>query len=162
MREQASADQEWERFAYDLAICLADLSEDEFLIVSSKNKNYFVQFVAQGQFGVRIEAASNIYVEPPEAVLSAEDYSAMGELGWKCPTEVPGPPLDPDGSPNFFIDLSSPVDFGCLAALAVHTLRRIYCIQHPGQLQYKSFASDGTEIRFPTLRLKRVAGARRS
>jgi hypothetical protein len=60
MKEQASADQEGERFTGDLAICLADLSEDEFLILSSKRKNYFVQFAAQRQFGMRIEAASNV------------------------------------------------------------------------------------------------------
>jgi len=159
MKQQAPADVEWDRLTDNLSACLADLSEDEFLIVSSKTANHFVQFAAQGQFGMRIEATSNVYVAPPEAVLSADAYSVMEKLGWNSPTGVPGSePRDPDGSPNFYLDLASPVDFRRVAAMAVKTLREIYHISHPGQLQYKSFGSSGTEIRFPTLRLKREVG----
>jgi len=158
MEQQPPAGKEWDRLADDLAVCLADLSEDEFLILSSKRENYFVQFAAQGQFGMRIEAASNVYVEPPEAVLAADEYSAMAELGWKSPTGVPGSePRDPDGSPNFFLDLALPVNFRRVADMAVQTLRQVYRISHPGQLQYRSFESSGIEIRFPILRLKREA-----
>lgn len=156
MKQQAPAEKEWDRLADNLAVCLADLSEDEFLILSSKRANHFVQFAAQGHFGMRIEATSNAYVAPPEAVLSADAYSAMAELGWKSPTGVPGSePRDPDGSPNFFLDLALPVDFRRVADMAVKTLRQVYRIPHPGQLQYKSFDSSGIEIRFPNLRLKR-------
>jgi hypothetical protein len=155
MKEQASADQEWERFTGDLALCLADLSEDEYLVLTAKRVNYFIQFAAQGQFGMRAEATSNVYVEPPGAVLSADAYEAMKQLGWRLPTEVPDSPPDPDGSPNFFMDLSNPIDFGSLAALAVQTFRLVYHIDHPGKLRYKSFSSGGADIRFPTLRLKR-------
>ena len=159
MKQQAPADVEWDRLTDNLSACLADLSEDEFLILSSKSANYFVQFAAQGQFGMRIETTSNVYVAPPEAVLSAVAYSAMAKLGWKSPTGVPGSePRDPDGSPNFFLDLALPVDFRRVAGVAVTTLREVYRIQHPGQLQYKSFSSSGMEIRFPTLRLKREVG----
>jgi len=158
MKQQTPADKEWDRLADNLAVCLADLSEDEFLTLSSKCANYFVQFAAQGQFGMRIEATSNAYVAPPEAVLSADAYSAMAELGWKSPTGVPGSePRDPDGSPNFFLDLALPVNFRRVADMAVKTLRQVYRIPHPGQLQYKSFDSSGIEIRFPNLRLKREA-----
>ena len=155
MKEQAPADREWKRFTGDLALCLADLSEDEFLVLSSKRVNYYIQFAAQGQFGMRAEATSNAYVEPAEAAPSTQAYATMGQLGWKFPTGDPNSAPDPDGSPNFFVDLSSPVDFGSLAELAVHTFRRVYHIHHPGQLQYKSFSSTGTEVRFPTLRIKR-------
>src|SRR5689334_14225111 len=156
MKQQAPADVEWDRLTDNLAACLADLSEDEFLILSSKSANYFVQFAGQGQFGMRIEATSNVYVAPPEDVLSAAAYSAMAKLGWKPPTGVPGSePRDPDGSPNFFLDLALPLDFRRVADMAVKTLRQLYRIQHPGQLQYKSFDGSGIEIRFPTLRLKR-------
>jgi len=48
MEQQPPAGKEWDRLADDLAVCLADLSEDEFLILSSKRENYFVQFAAQG------------------------------------------------------------------------------------------------------------------
>ena len=55
MKQQEPADKEWDRLADNLAVCLADLSEDEFLILSSKRANYFVQFAAQGQFGMRMK-----------------------------------------------------------------------------------------------------------
>ena len=155
MKEHVSADQEWKRSTGDLAACLADLLEDEFLVLSSKRKKYYVQFAAQGKFGMRAEATSNAYVKPAEAVLSTEAYAAMGQLGWKFPTQAPNSGPDPDGSPNFFVDLSSPGDFRWLAELAVNTFRLVYHIYHPGQLQYKSFSSAGAQIRFPTLRIKR-------
>jgi hypothetical protein len=154
MKEQAPANEEWERFKGNLAMCIADLSEDEFLIVSSKRANYFVQFASQGQFGMRIEATSNIYINLPEAVLSAETYSTMAVIGWRVPTAPPVSEPDPDGSPNFFVDLASPVDFRSVADLSVRTLRSAYGIQHPGELQYKAFTGTA-EIRFPTLRINR-------
>jgi hypothetical protein len=158
MEEPASADQEWKRFTGDLAICLADLSEDEFLVLSSNLLHYYVHFAAQGKFGMRAEATSNTYLEPGKDELSTDAYAAMEQLGWKLPTEAP---VDPDGSPNFFLDLSCPVDFASLATLAVKTLRHLYNIDHPGKLQYKSFRGGGggrpdTQIRFPTLRIKRA------
>jgi hypothetical protein len=157
MKEQVSADLEWERFTRDLALCLADLSEDEFLVLSSKRLDYYVQFSAQGQFGMRAEATSNSYLDPAKALLSTDDYLAMEQLGWKLPTKPPNSVPDPDGSPNFFTGSSTPVDFASLAELAVQTLRRVYQIHHPGLLQYKSFSRTGTQTRFPTLRIKRQA-----
>jgi hypothetical protein len=138
MKEQASADQEWKRFAGDLALCLANLSEDEYLVLTSKRVNYYIQFSAQGQFGVRAEATSNAYLEPADAALSTDAYAALAKLGWNFPTGVPNSGSNPDGSPNFFVDLSSPVDFRSLAQLAVHTFRRVYNIHHPGQQQSHS------------------------
>jgi hypothetical protein len=155
MKQQPSAEQQWERFTGDLALCLADLSEDDFLVVSSKRLDYYVQFAAQGQFGMRAEATSNAYIKPSEAALSTHDYQAMAELGWKPPTESANSTPNPDGSTNFFVDIARPVDFGALAKLAVQTLRRVYHVNHPGTLQYKSFGRAGTKIRFPTLRIKR-------
>ena len=155
MKEQAPTDEEWERFKGYLAMCIADLSEDEFLIVSSKRANYFVQFASQREFGMRIEATSNVYIDPPAAALSAETHSTMAVIGWRVPTETPVSEPDPDGSPNFFVDLASPVDFRSVADIAVHTLRCAYGIQHPGELQYTAFSGTGAEIRFPTLRIKR-------
>jgi hypothetical protein len=138
----------------DLALCLADLSEDEFFILSSKSPNYFVQSAAQGQFGMRAEATSNAYIESPEAILSADDYVAIEQLGWNLPTLGPHSEHTSDGSPNFFAELCSPVKFGYFADIAIHTQRRVYHIGHPGELRYNSFGRD-VQIRFPTLRLQR-------
>jgi hypothetical protein len=82
---------------------------------------------------------------------SLDPYAAMGQLGWKFPTSD----SDPDGSPNFYLDSSTPVAFGSLAELTVPTFRRVYHLRHPGQLQYKSFSRDRVDIRFPALRIKR-------
>jgi hypothetical protein len=159
LKEPPSADQEWQRLTVDLALCLGDLLEDEYLIISSKRLNYYVQFADQGKFGMRVEATSNTYLDPGAGELSTDAYAAMEQLGWKFPTGVPSPSPDTDGSPNFFMDLSRPVDFASVAELAVKTFRRIYFIDHPGRLQYKSFLGTGgrpdTQIRFPTLRIKR-------
>jgi hypothetical protein len=155
MKESLSADQEWERLTADLALCLADLTEDEYLILISKRKNYFVQFAAQGKFGMRVEAVSNAYLEAADDQLSADAYVRMGNLGWHIPNLLPESDHNPDGSPNFFMDLSNPVDFVAVSDLAVRTLRQVYGVGHPGNLKYKSFTSDGTQIRFPTLRVKR-------
>ena len=103
---------------------------------------------------MRVEAASNAYIVPAQARLSPEGYVAMDQLGWQTPTVLPEGITDPDGSPNFFVDLPSPVDFKSLSELAIRTFRRIYGLRHPGQLQYKAFSSGGAQIRFPTLRLK--------
>jgi len=170
-----TADVEWARLVTDLSLCLADLAEDDYLVLSHKRANYYVQFAAQGQFGMRAEAASNAYIVPEEALLAPDDYVTMAELGWRIPTDAiqesrpqvldltghlpriltENPVPDPDGSPNFFVDASYPIDFGVLSELAVRTFREVYNVRHPLLLQYKAFNRNGIEIRFPTLRLKR-------
>jgi hypothetical protein len=157
MKSQTKADEAWATFASALATCLPDLHEDEFLIVSYKRANYYVQFAAQGIFGMRVEASCNSFIEP-EAALTDEQYAMMAELGWNRATEdVPesGHSDDPDGSPNFFMDLANPIDFKALGELATNTLRNAYRVLHPGELQYWSSDLEGASIRFPTLGLKR-------
>jgi hypothetical protein len=171
-----TADAEWVRLKSDLSLCLADLVEDDYLVLSHKRANYYVQFAAQGQFGMLAEAASNIYL-PEEARLTPDDYVTMAELGWRIPTDViqesgrqildltgnlpriltedPDTFRDLDGSPNFFLNISHPVDFAALAEFTVCTFREVYRVRHPGMLEYKAFNRKDVQIRFPTLRLKR-------
>ncbi len=159
MSQRSSAEIEWERFIEALAECLTDLNEDEYLIISYKRANYYVQFAGQGRFGMRVEAACNQYILPPEAWLDWDDYRAMASLGWHRATSPPPEKLqgkpDPDGSPNFFIDADYPVDSRKIAQLTVQTFRTVYRIDHPGNLEYKAFNKDGAQIRFPTLHIKR-------
>jgi len=172
-----TADAEWARLMKDLSLCLADLVEDDYLILSHKQENYYVQFAAQGQFGMRAEAASNTYIDPEEARLTPDDYVTMAELGWRIPTgtiqepgrqvldltghlpriftENPDTVPDVDGSPNFFVNAANPVDFAVLSELTVRTFREVYRVGHPGMLQYRAFNRNDVQIRFPTLRLKR-------
>lgn len=154
IKEATSTNRDWQTFAVDLARCLRDIQEDEFLIVDSKRGGYYVQFACQGQFGIRVEAVGNAHLAT-ESQLSTDDYVRMGQLGWHIPERAAEISTDPDGSLNFYSEFPSPVDFEGLSRLAVSTLRSIYHIGHPGLLQYKSFSSSGTEIRFPALRIKR-------
>ena len=152
-----NADAEWTTLAGTLANCLADLEEDEFLIISYKRANYFVQFAAQGSFGMRAEASCNSFIEP-EASLIDDQYATMAGLGWQRATELvseSGVSDDPDGSPNFFLAITGPVNHSALGQLAVKTFRTVYGVTHPGDLQYSSFGENGLLIRFPTLGLKR-------
>ncbi len=159
MPKAASTKEEWARLTSNLAACLGDLDEDEFLIISSKQANLYVQYAAQGQFGMRAEAACNSFIEPLTALLTVEQFEQMVSLGWNRATNPPpmelGEPEPADGSPNFYIDAPHPVDLVALAALGTETLRDVYVIRHPGALEYKAFAKDGTLIRFPTLRIMR-------
>ena len=159
MKSALTTAKEWKRFTADLALCLGDLDEDEFLILSHKRINYFVQFAAQGKFGMRAEAACNNFIEPIPALLTTDDYERLTELGWHKATNPPpkkGEPEPPDGSPNFFVDAAAPVNFKALAVMTTHTFQDVYRVRHPGSLEYKAFAKDETQIRFPTLRLKRA------
>jgi hypothetical protein len=137
---------------------LATLEEDEFLIISVKGSNRFVQFAAQGSFGMRAETTSNTYLAESEQ-LDAGQIAALTQAGWSAPTGAPNastPELDPDGSPNFFIEFPEPVPFGDVAKLAVHTLAEVLRVPHPGFLEYRGGEFAGNAIEWPALGLKRA------
>lgn len=154
---QPDAEEEWARFCADLALVLAELDEDEYLIISTKKTGLFVQFAAQGQFGMRAEAVSNNFLKGK--TLPQDACVVMQDLGWNAPTNLPEK-SDPeghtsDGSPNFFIDVAPPVPYEAIASLAVVTLRFVFRVGHPGKLKYRSFGDKVDSIRFPTLRIAR-------
>lgn len=148
----------WPPFAERLAGALAALEEDQFLILSVKRSDRFVQFAAQGHFGMRAETTANRYLTPSER-LDARQVAALSAAGWRDPTGDPGestPEQDPDGSPNFFAEFPFPVAFGRVADLAVLTLSEILRIPHPGFLEYEAFDTEGRAILLPALGLKRA------
>jgi hypothetical protein len=149
-------DQTWWQFRVRLAAALGDLSEDEYLVISYKFADYFVQFAAQGPHGMRVEAVSNTYIDE-HARLLQRAYQLLLTLGWNAPTYVPaeGVPEPADGSPNFYLDAAVPVPYATLASLAVATLRRVYGVRHPGELEYSAYSDSETSIRFPLLGIKR-------
>jgi len=150
-----STKREWEKLTERLAAVLADLDEDEFLILSEKQRNVYVQFVAQGFFGMRVETTSQAFLGPGFD-FSKQDKKVLRALGWREPTYIMDPDGDnpPDGSCNFFVDAGS-TSFSVLADLTVRTLRDVYHTWRPGSLQYRAFGSSGYGIRFPSLGLKR-------
>jgi hypothetical protein len=146
----------WPPFAQKLATVLERLDEDQFLILSVKRSNRFIQFAAQGAFGIRIETTSNSYLEKPEQLDTCQIVTLIGD-GWHVPTGIPAdstPEDDPDGSPNFYVEFPHPVSFDVVANLTVRTLAEILRVPHPASLQYEAFNENGQAIELPELGLK--------
>jgi hypothetical protein len=153
----------WPVFEARLAETLETLEEDQYLVISSKRGWAYVQFAAQGSFGLRAESVSNNYLFGSNR-LSADQIEALRTLGWSPPTGTPQeatPKRQPDGSPNFFRDFGRPVPFGDVARLAVRTLTEVLGIPHPGFLKYKAFDRNHQSILIPTLGLMRCPPAPR-
>lgn len=148
----------WPPFAEGLAAILAVLEDDQYLVISVKRSNRYVQFSAQGAYGMRAETTCNSYLAKSER-LDARQIAALAEAGWRAPTESPGestPEKDPDGSPNFFIEYPVPVPFKAVADLAAGTFTDILRVPHPGFLEYEAFDTEGKVILLPSLGLKRA------
>jgi hypothetical protein len=156
--EPTSVPPSWEELKASLEGCLRDLGDEEFLVLSYKKVNYYVQFAGSTSNGMRAEAASNAFIQPQAARLGAAQEKLMASLGWHHPTGSTSDSGgdDVDGSPNFFLDTPHPVDFAELAQLAIQTLRQVFSIPSPRDLQYEAFHNEGADIRFPTLRIARV------
>jgi tetratricopeptide (TPR) repeat protein len=155
-RPSPKSEEAWSALRRNLAAALGSLDEDEYLVIASKTENYFVQFAGQGAQGMRAEAVSNAFITTG-APLSDTACQALLSLGWNAPTYVPskGAAEPTKGSCNFYLDAGTPVPHARLAALAVRTLRRIYGIRHPGELEYRAFGDRHISIRFPLLDLRR-------
>ena len=153
---QARTVEAWKRFAYELATALLGLEEDEWLVLSLKHRNRFVQFMNQGGAGFRAEAVSDFYLEDGD-YLSEHDRGALLELGWDAPTNLPDEfGHRPDGSPNYFLDLANPVPLDELALLAVNTLVHVHGAEHPNMLEYSTGSEDKASIRLPNLGIRRA------
>ena len=158
-RQPLTADA-WKRFAYELANALHGLEEDEWLVLSLKKRNRFVQFMNQGGAGYRVEAISDFYLRDEDR-LSERDRELLLELGWAAPTNLPDEfGHRPDGSPNYFLDLANPVPLEEVALLAVNTLAMVYGAEHPNTLEYSTGSEHKASIRFPNLGIRRAPESR--
>lgn len=148
----------WAPFAGRLAGVLEQLREDQYLIISMKRSNRYVQFAGQGAFGIRAETVCHQYLPASDQLDPAQIASLQG-LGWQPPTgshDEATPEHDPDGSPNFYVESPVPVPFAALADLAARTLVEVLRVPHPGFLEYNSFDSDDNTLLWPDLGLKRA------
>jgi hypothetical protein len=127
--------------------------EDQFLVITIKETNRFVQFAAQGAKGMRAEATSNHFLSGRER-LDAKEMRALVKLGWHTPRAArkKPPERDPVGSSNFFLDIANPIDFEYLAALAIRSLSEVYGAPHDGFLQYSAFEYGGASFALPPCR----------
>ena len=149
----------WPDFERRLAEVLTLLSEDQFLIISQKKTNRFVQFSAQGSFGLRAETVSNAFLPDSERIRPKEERALLA-LGWQVPTGSAAestPTADPDGSPNYFIEFTNDVPFAVVAEMAVKTLADVLGVPHPGILEYRAFDADGGEIELEMFGLKQTS-----
>ena len=146
----------WSAFHERLTETLRTLSEDQFLVLIRKETNRFVQFAAQGSFGMRAEVVSNSYLRGADR-FSPDDTAMLRALGWNDPTSgaASSPRQDPDGSPNHFREWEPPVDHSEIATLAVRTLIEVLDVAHLGVLEYQAFHDSGSQILLPSLGLTR-------
>ncbi len=150
----------WRSLSRAVAISLANLEEGDFLIISHRRLNYYVQVAGQGEHGLRVEAVSNTYIEPPSAALTTEQYARMRTLGWHRATEHP-PELKKrrrkvDGSPNFYRQAAVSEDVQGVADVMIRTLQEVYDIATPTLLQYQAFNRTLGAFKCPELPIARV------
>jgi len=148
----------WTAFAENLAQVLAGLQEDQYLIISAKQSNRYIQFAGQGMHGLRMETTSNHYLENSEQ-LGEHQIAMLVDNGWNKPTRPPEtlPKDNPEGSPNFFIDYPLPVAYKSVVDLVIKTFDAILRVTHPAWLEYDAFDADRNSLAFPALGVKRRA-----
>jgi len=143
----------WAAFERDLALTLSFL-KNEFLVISSKTGNRFVQFNARPDEGVLAETVSNAYLEAGEKLDEAQ-LAALAGLGWLAPTRAPDE-APAKGSPNFFREFPTPVSFSEIARLATRTLSEVHGLPGPEALEYHAFDDPGRPVTLPGLHLDRA------
>jgi len=146
----------WEAFEKSLASALSVL-KDEFLVVSTKVGNRFVQFNACADQGVFAEAVCNAYLAPGEK-LDVGQVEALLSLGWAPPTHAPdsaAPVPPPRGSPNHFREFPRPYSCAEIARFAVRTLTEPLRVGTPAELEYRAFDVEGHAVTLPVLHIDR-------
>ena len=149
---------DWRVFAAKLSGVLSKMTEDQFLLISVKHSSRFIQFAAQGSFGLRAEISSNAYVSRSDRITDMQ-VAELVKAGWGAPTGSPDeatPEKDPDGSPNFFVDFPARIKPSSIAKKAIEALSEILRIPHPGYLEYKAFDSDSKILDFSELGIKYI------
>jgi hypothetical protein len=147
---------DWTPFTQNLVLVLSRLEEDQFLIISAKNNNRYLQFSCQGAWGMRAEVTSNHFLKG-ESRLTRHQMAWLRSHGWSAPTGKPKesmPDRDPDGSPNYYIDFPESVPESEIAHLAIDTLANGLAFPYPGALVYESFDANGEVLVFQELGLK--------
>jgi hypothetical protein len=133
-----AAAQAWVRFQAGLGDRLAEMAEDDVVIVEAMvgeededGASPYVQFCAWGDGMLRSEVASNhVLVEARE--LDEEGQRALEEIGYGAPTYGPDDEAD-HGSLNFHVDLPQS-EADRLAVMAVRALRDVFGVPHPALL----------------------------
>ena len=80
-RLSSSIPQAWAPFSKKLAAVLSKLEMDQYLIVSAKDSNRFVQFANEDEAGTRVEVTSNHFLKGRDR-LNRRQISWLQTNGW--------------------------------------------------------------------------------
>ena len=142
-----STERAWSRFQARLADHLADLAEDDVLVISVESAvdddadgaAPYVQFVAWGETSIRSEVSSNAYLAA-EVRLDGAGQAAVEALGWHAPTVATDD--DPDaGSANYYLDTER-TSADRLAVMSTRALRDVFGVAHPAFLSASGVDED--------------------
>jgi hypothetical protein len=139
-RHERDTAQAWRTFQAHLADHLADMADDDVLVLEAQGVvgedgegcPRYLQFRAYGDGLLRSEVSSNAYLRAAHR-LAGSDEEVLIDLGWTAPTcdadrEDPG-----EGSANFYLDTER-ADADRLAVMAVTALRTVFGVIHPAFL----------------------------
>src|ERR1035437_1251838 len=102
----------WVSFSERLIGALQSLEAGQWLIIQKQGVSDWVQYAAEGNGKFRMETKSNFYRELDEE-LTLEQQELLSRIGWREPTGADSTPAsDPQGSPNYFLDLTLPRQIG--------------------------------------------------
>ena len=137
----------WTRFQAQLADHLAEMAEDDLLLLEAESSTEddegaapYVQFSAWGDGQLRCEAVSNHYLADRHRLRRVAQLR-LWDLGFSTPTCDPGDLAD-SGSANFWVDATTG-DADRLAVMAVRALRDVYGVTHPAFLTGHPIVDEG-------------------
>ncbi len=141
----------WEDLERRLAVALAEMAPETFLLVGAPASGHYVQF-ARGSSQFRGEAVSSHHLPPPTQLTEAQEVLLHG-LGWLRPEP------SQDGR-NLYRDWPLPPPAAEIARVAVATLSSAYAIATPNDLQYRHESFGDEKVVQPDLGIERDARSR--
>ncbi len=161
-RIEASTSPAWVPFSERLIGALQSLVVGQWLVLQKQGELDWVQYAAESAGRFRVETKSNWYREPDQE-LNATQIQRLNQIGWNSPTGSAlssTPQDDPDGSPNFWLDLTLSGDAETLISVTERTFTEVLCVAEPDDLLYEAYYASGDSLSLPDLGLKPLIAKR--
>jgi hypothetical protein len=124
----------WDELTEQLAARLPGLEVDDVVILAAPGNRYTE--VVQLKNGIALDAVSNSFL-PPEGQLTGEQEQELRDKGWQAP--------EPPFRQNWWHEVHKwPLhsrDAAGIAELMVSTLRDVYRVSGPADIEVRSFKS---------------------
>lgn len=152
----------WYEFAHNLVGVLRLFENEQYLVISKKQGNRYVQFVKRPRRKrdvpeIRLEVVSNAFLAESER-LPQNHIEMLFDLGFDSPTHGRGDLPVANGSPNYHRDFQEPFDAALIARVASVALRDVLKVVRPALLEYRSFQEPGGfDVTLPTLGIDKAA-----